>query len=96
MNKNQRIVLFATAGILLLMLLFPPFEHSLRHESIGYSCIASPPRGHLPSVDIGTLFMQCLIVGAAGAICFFAFKNGKESPEKKGDDGGECKEEDNT
>ena len=40
MNINQRIVLFATAAVLIVLLLFPPFKSLLGEE--GYSCILIP------------------------------------------------------
>ena len=46
MNTIQRTILFATAGLLIVMLLFPPFESKGegRTENLGYSFILKPPR----------------------------------------------------
>ncbi len=58
MNTIQRTILVATAGLLIVMLLFPPFEAKVggKTENLGYSFILEPPRishwlklDHLPT-----------------------------------------------
>lgn len=80
MNKNQRAILFATAFILIVMLLFPPFKFQFPTGAIanqGYSFILSPPiyyDEHKSSVDSILLLIQFLIVISVGGILFLALK----------------------
>jgi amino acid transporter len=84
MKKRQRIILFTSACILVLMLLFPPFEYqdsgTIYNE--GYSFILNPPKNDSvrinASVNSILLFIQSLIVIIAGGMFFLAFK-----PKKK-------------
>lgn len=74
MGNQQRLVLFATAAVLVLMLLFPPF-HEVRSTGTfnwGYHFILSSSSG---TVNVGTLAIQCLIVVLVGAICWFALRD---------------------
>ena len=87
MNHWQRRILWITAAVLLLMLLFPPFHGPKGNLNFGYSFITNPP-DKLATVNVGTLFIQCLIITGVGAICWFACKDKRESAkeEKKGKD----------
>ena len=91
MNDKQRKVLWITAVVLLLMLLFPPFETPHYKRNAGYGCIANPPKEYA-NVNVATLFIQCLIGGAVGGICWFAYKDEQKSPKEKEKE----KEKDNT
>ena len=54
MNTIQRLILVATAGLLIVMLLFPPFETKGEGSTnnVGYSFILDPPRD---SRDTGSM-----------------------------------------
>ncbi len=53
MNTIQRTILVATAGLLIVMLLFPPFEAKAdgRTENLGYSFILKPPSDRRRTVE---------------------------------------------
>jgi len=74
MNDKQRKVLWVTAVVLLLMLLFPPFQ-TRYGDNAGYGCIANPPEYGEASVNVGTLFIQFFIICTVGSICWFACKD---------------------
>lgn len=79
----QRAVLFVTAAVLLLMLLFPPFhfEYGTRATfNMGYSFIFSPPMlgTKASTINVATLLAQCAVVLAAGALCWFALRKEKK------------------
>ena len=80
MNKIQRMILFATAGLLIVMLLFPPFEAKDKGmpANQGYAFILRAPRNFygrpVGSVRVSLLGLQFVIVTTAGGILFFAFK----------------------
>lgn len=85
MNTKQRVVLFSTAVILALMLLFPPFYGNMPDkfvENKGYHFILTPPEFTyveiLTRIDFGVLFVQYLFIITIGGILCFAFK-GKDS-----------------
>ena len=84
MNKNQRIVLFATVVILIVMLLFPPFmSQYLQGVTVnaGYSFILTPPTYELSyiscksQVNPSLLGLQFLIVATVGGILCLVFKS---------------------
>ena len=85
MKKNQRIVLFATAMILIAMLLFPPFKSQYLQGvtvNAGYAFILKPPTYKLynsaykSQVNLALLGLQYLIVATVGGILCFIFKKG--------------------
>jgi hypothetical protein len=83
MNKKQRIILFVVASVILLMLLFPPFQSNIRDLAInaGYSFIFKPPlyeRHIAATVDTEMLNTQVFIILAIGVLCWFAFKNNEK------------------
>jgi len=86
MNKTQRAILFATAFILIVMLLFPPFKMQFPTGFIanqGYSFILSPPmydEYHKLPVDSILLLIQFLIVISVGGILFLALKSKQDAP----------------
>lgn len=83
MSDWQRRILWITSAILLLMLLFPPFEMPRSGFNAGYGCIASPP-DRIAKVNVTALFIQCVIIAGIGAICWFACKDRQAS--LKGDE----------
>lgn len=91
MNKKQTRILWITAIVLLLMLLFPPFQTARGGFNAGYAFIVSPPIEYA-NVNVGTLFIQCLIVVAVGAICWFVCKDKQKLPKEEQ----EKKEKDNS
>ena len=102
MNTIQRTILVATAGLLIVMLLFPPFEAKAdgRTENLGYSFILKPPSDSwrtrsgkywrrvriTGSVRVRMLGLQFLTVITAGGILFFAFKEWESSDDDPTDD----------
>lgn len=83
MNKCQKNILIGIVVILGLMLLFPPFKYSSAYGGTfgaGYSFIFLPPR-ELASIDVGTLFIQYLIIITIGAILFYIFRETGEKIE---------------
>lgn len=83
MNKRQKNVLFATAIMLGLMLLFPPFHliQGTVEQHAGYSFILSPPKAGLfrATLDATALIGQCLVVALMGIIVSFALKDYKSN-----------------
>ena len=82
MNEKQRHILVATASVICLMILFPPFHVNVKGvtENLGYRFILTPPRGEIyaglhGSIDVLTLLIQILGVTIAGSLLSFAFKN---------------------
>jgi hypothetical protein len=76
MNKKQRSVLFASAAVIMLMLLFPPFHYSIpgRAINVGYGCLFDPP-GDRPTVNAGMLLVQWVAVILVGGILWFALRD---------------------
>lgn len=93
MNIWQRIVLFITAIILGVMLLFPPFHSKSQfvYNNWGRSFVFRPPRGGTGSfenkvvatVDSGTLIAQSLVVLMIGGTLCLALKDRLKSGEEK-------------
>jgi hypothetical protein len=85
MNENQRKVLIITAALLIVMLLFPPFEQRVGQYlsiNMGYSFLLDPPtyvitypRHDKATVNLSQLGLQLFIVTVAGGLLFFAFKS---------------------
>ncbi len=78
MNRKQRCALIASAVIIALMLLFPPF-HWPRGlggpvDNRGYGFLFDVPDGG-PTVNIGTLLVQWLGVILVAGILWFAFQD---------------------
>jgi uncharacterized RDD family membrane protein YckC len=78
MNKHQKQVLILCAGILLAMLLFPPFQVQVRGTAfnMGYHYLAEPPRrGSIPaSVNVQMLLAQWVGVALLGAVAVLLLK----------------------
>ena len=84
MNKKQRFVLFVTAAILILMLLFPPIKYVNKglEISMGYAFILTPPissiesleSNSVPIINVALLSVQYLFSVTIGVILWFAFK----------------------
>lgn len=79
-ENRQKAVLFVTAGILALMLLFPPFHFVYngidRRE--GYAFFYAPNPSYA-KIDAVILLVQCLIVAVIGMICWIAFRKDETS-----------------
>ena len=85
MNENQRKVLIITAALLIVMLLFPPFEvqrGQYTTRNLGYSFLLAPVTYYLhgyddqkANVNLSQLGLQFLIVTVAGGLLSFAFKS---------------------
>ena len=84
MNKKQRFILFVTAFILIVMLLFPPIKYINEglEISMGYafiltlsiSSIESLESKYAPIIDVALLSVQYLFSVTIGVILWFAFK----------------------
>ncbi|MDL1986778.1 MAG: hypothetical protein LWX08_03805 [Deltaproteobacteria bacterium] len=89
MNKEKakdekRIILFVTAAILALILLFPPFHTVYKGIDInsGYNFILNPPIPPITdleikissNINIALLFVQYLFTVTIGGILWFVFK----------------------
>lgn len=83
MDKKQKIVLLATASVLILMLFFPPCKSIYQEirESLGITFIFIPWKplissGKLPAlIDTPMWFVQYLFTITIGGILWFAFKD---------------------
>lgn len=77
MNDNQKKVIIATASLIVLMFLFPPFHQYYNGTEInlGYSFLFNPPRGNVGSVNIIQLLIQWLGVGVVGGLIYFLLKD---------------------
>lgn len=81
MNEKQRLVLFTTAAILVVMLLFPPFQ-SIYLQGVttneGYSFILSAPTYEISrrtvsaQVNRTMLLIQFVVVTTAAGLLYFA------------------------
>ena len=76
MNKKQRWVLFVSAAVVILMLLFPPFHFPIRERAFnaGYGCLFDPPEDR-PTVNTGMLLVEWVAVILAGGILWFALRD---------------------
>lgn len=86
-ENKQKAVLFVTAGILVLMFLFPPFHVVWKKGviRIGYAFLfTSPSQYKYAKVDAVLLLVQSLIVAGIGVLLWFAFRKNKEKRTKKG------------
>ena len=83
MNNNQKLVLVLAAGVVLVMLLFPPFHVQIRGVTfnMGYAFILDPPkRGSVPaSVNTGMLLVQWIAVFILAAFGYFLSKSSNNS-----------------
>ena len=80
MNTKQRTILLATAFVLIVMLLFPPFSRRFGQGvtvNRGYSFIFAPPTGS--DVNLALLALQYLIVVTVGGILTIAL-NSRQTP----------------
>jgi hypothetical protein len=77
MNKYQKYILMAVGAVLLLMLLYPPFQFVGPRGTLnkGYSFIASPPLNGNATVNVSQLLLQMLVVGVVGALGFLVTKD---------------------
>lgn len=92
-ENRQKVVLFATAGVLILMILFPPFHVVFKGNDIGlgYHFFVDPPeRYRFAKIDAVMLLVQCVAVAVIGLICWLAFgrqgapiTNGRSSVDSK-------------
>ena len=76
MDKRQKVVLFITAGILILMLLVPPFSTYYKGNKIkdfGYHFIVDTPDPRA-TINMPKLLIQYIFVITIGGILYIAFK----------------------
>jgi hypothetical protein len=83
-RDEKRIILFVTAAILALILLFPPFHTVYKGIDInsGYNFILNPPIPPITdleikissNINIALLFIQYLFTVTIGGILWFVFK----------------------
>ncbi len=91
-REKERIILFVTATILVLILLFPPFHTVYKGIDInsGYTFILSPPIPPITdleikfasNINIALLFVQYLFTVTIGGILWFVFKKDNSSATK--------------
>lgn len=87
MSQWERRVLVATAGIVVLMLLFPPFHYPAPGGAVlnlGYAFILDPPKAferadYRGSVNTPLLALQILAAVIAGTLISFAVRFGDRS-----------------
>lgn len=85
MNKNQKNVLLVTAGIIVAMVIYPPYVILNASDVVlvaGYGFIFDLPVRNLSSggtiastINIGTLIAQIISALTVGGLVFFALKN---------------------
>ena len=81
MNKNHQKLLIASAAIIILMLLFPPFQFYMENGALlnmGYGFLFDPPElseRAVATVNIGMLLVQWVAVILVGAILWFVILN---------------------
>jgi len=78
MNQNQKIVAGIICGVLVIILLFPPFAQYRGpgiKVSVGCSFISKPPARGYAGIDAATLFIEYLVTITVGGIAFYAFKD---------------------
>lgn len=76
MNQNQKIVACITAGVIVLMFLFPPFHLVVDQGTFnrGFSFITDPPMRNA-TVNLGQLLVQLIAAGAVGGIAWHVVKS---------------------
>ncbi len=92
-KDQKRIILFVTAAILALILLFPPFHTVYKGIDInsGYNFILNPPIPPITdleikissNINIALLFVQYLFTVTIGGILWFVFKKDNSSATKE-------------
>ncbi len=92
-KDQKRIILFVTAAILALILLFPPFHTVYKGIDInsGYNFILNPPIPPITdleikissNINIALLFIQYLFTVTIGGILWFVFKKDNSSATKE-------------
>lgn len=85
MNRAQRVVLFTAAALIVLALLFPPFEHvsSGGRLPAGYGLLFRPPTAEgmyqRPArVNVGLLLAEVAIIALAGGAVALALRSPAE------------------
>jgi len=86
MNKRQVLILYCALGVLVLMLLVPPWEHVTNPNNLTkpgpYRPLVDPPGGPYPRVDLTRLGLQvaAVIIVTGGLLSGF-----KTRPKQKED-----------
>lgn len=85
MNRNQKIALLATAVMLMLILLFPPFHCRVNNEMVncGFSLISYPPKPPIKgfyfrfvsNINTGVWIIEYVITVTIGAIFWLYFRD---------------------
>lgn len=78
MNGRQKIAIVATASVMLIMLLFPPFQFVTDGNVLnyGYRFLFVPPYSFL-SVNIPLLLVEWIMVVIIGAIAWHFLRDAK-------------------
>lgn len=78
MSDKQKIAIVATASVMLIMLLFPPFQLVTEGKVInyGYGFLFVPPYD-ITSVNIPLLLCQWTMAVIVGAIVWYFLRNAK-------------------
>ncbi len=76
MNDKQKIVIVAAGVLMLVMLLFPPFEliHQNATLNQGYAFLLSPPYSGLATVNLKLLILQWIVLMVIAAIGWYLLK----------------------
>lgn len=78
MNQRQRMILTVSAGLIALMLIYPPFQ--IMGRGMGYSWLFSPPH-EAAIINAGQLLVQWVAVILIGGISYLLSRDG-QAPEK--------------
>lgn len=78
MNDKQKIAIVSTASVMLIMLLFPPFQlvSDGKVLNYGYGFLFVPPYD-ISSVNIPLLLVQWTMAVIVGAIAWYFLRNAK-------------------
>jgi hypothetical protein len=77
MFRRRKFVLIATASVIVLMLVFPPFQFVRQAATInmGYAFMASPPSDGYATVNVPLLLLQMVVVGVVGVVAWYWVSN---------------------
>ena len=83
MNQKQKRVVICAVAIVVIMILYPPFNLTLPNGMIinaGYGWVFNPPRtewgsNYIPSVNVGLLVAQWIAVIVAGLAAYYFTKD---------------------
>ena len=79
MSSKQKLVIIVTVSVMIIMVLYPPFQmHGMGGAVLneGYAFIFNPP-SRISNVNTSMLFVQLLVVMAVGSAAWFIVKSEK-------------------